>query len=77
MKLKIITICLILTGLTSYSQELLLEAPSFKIEKSFGKKDSNGKKTGEWQYYRKDQSLIGKILMFTVAIFEFHIPSET
>ena len=62
MRLKIITICLILSELTSYSQELLLEAPSFKIEKSFGKKDSNRKKTGEWLYYRKDQSLVVKIL---------------
>ena len=59
MRLLIITICLFTYSLTSYSQ--LLKAPSFKIEKAYGKKDGNGKKTGEWKYYRKDQSLIGNV----------------
>ena len=59
MRLIIITIFLFTYSLTSYGQ--LLSTPSFKIEKAYGNKDSNEKKTGEWKYYRKDQSLIGQV----------------
>jgi antitoxin component YwqK of YwqJK toxin-antitoxin module len=55
MKLKIITICLIVTGLTSYAQ--LLETPDLKIESAVGKNDNNGQKSGLWEYFREDNSL--------------------
>ena len=58
MKLKFSIICIMLSGLTGYSQ--LLEAPNLKFETVFGKKDSSGNKTGHWTFYRKDKSVSSK-----------------
>jgi antitoxin component YwqK of YwqJK toxin-antitoxin module len=62
MRFKIITICLILSGLTGYSQ--LLEAQNLHPEKAYGKNDIEGRKTGLWTFYRKDKSLSAKIHFF-------------
>ena len=62
MKLKIITICLILTELTSYGQ--YVGVPNLKFETAVGDNDIEGRKTGLWTFYRKDKSLSAKIHFF-------------
>ena len=59
MRFKIITICLLLFSLIGHCQ--IYEGPNLKFDKAIGKNDIKGKKTGEWMFYRKDNSLSAKM----------------
>jgi antitoxin component YwqK of YwqJK toxin-antitoxin module len=65
MKLKIIIIFLMLSGLTSYSQSersyLLFVGPELDYKEAIGKTDTQGNKVGIWKYFRDDRSLVSVV----------------